>query len=382
MTIKRKGSREDTFPRRGPSNRVRLSRDAFIPTGRLGTFVSAAPQQADYRFAAGFTLVIASAVTPQGDTNAAEYLFGTHAQALYNAEAIKSFVRPSASAPVVQPQLGQYFTLGQQSYVDSVGQVWKAVVAGATSQPVPFTQAAPQLLDLSVQAVFQKPLVGPQGSTVRPFTAGPQQVDLTQQAFYRLPPEQRQGPVPPFTIGLPQDNTYQIPASITPAQPAATTTPNPVSTFFSVPPQTEDRPTQLVWQSNVSGQTPPVIPSVYASPQQVDLTQQAQLFQPAIIPPVVSYAIRQFYASPQVIDLTQQGWILGTAPGRQGPVPPMLSGGQPQADTSQLAALIRMAALVPPAAPPNLHKLYYDVSSGRLFWRVSTTANPIEIVPL
>lgn len=33
-------------------------------------------------------------------------------------------------------------------------------------------------------------------------------------------------------------------------------------------------------------------------------------------------------------------------------------------------------------APPNLHKLYYDVSSGRLFWQVSKTANPIEIVPL
>jgi hypothetical protein len=37
---------------------------------------------------------------------------------------------------------------------------------------------------------------------------------------------------------------------------------------------------------------------------------------------------------------------------------------------------------VAPVAPPNLHKLYYDVSSGRLFWRVSETANPIEIVPL
>lgn len=37
---------------------------------------------------------------------------------------------------------------------------------------------------------------------------------------------------------------------------------------------------------------------------------------------------------------------------------------------------------VAPVAPPNLHKLYYDVSSGRLFWRVSETANPIEIMPL
>lgn len=37
---------------------------------------------------------------------------------------------------------------------------------------------------------------------------------------------------------------------------------------------------------------------------------------------------------------------------------------------------------VAPTAPPNLRKLYYDVSSGRLFWQVSTTSNPILIEPL
>lgn len=36
----------------------------------------------------------------------------------------------------------------------------------------------------------------------------------------------------------------------------------------------------------------------------------------------------------------------------------------------------------PDVAPPNLHRMYFDVSSGRLFWRVSQTANPIEIMPL
>lgn len=38
--------------------------------------------------------------------------------------------------------------------------------------------------------------------------------------------------------------------------------------------------------------------------------------------------------------------------------------------------------MTPPPAPPNIHKLYYDISSGRLFWQVSVTANPILIEPV
>lgn len=37
---------------------------------------------------------------------------------------------------------------------------------------------------------------------------------------------------------------------------------------------------------------------------------------------------------------------------------------------------------LPDATPPNRHKLYYDVSSGRLFWQISVTSNPILIEPI
>src|SRR5258706_14487095 len=76
------------------------SRSDTSPT-QACPFVSnaAMPQLVDYGLPAGFALVIASAVTPQGQANAAEYTFGTHALAIHQAEAIKSDIWSSVRTP-------------------------------------------------------------------------------------------------------------------------------------------------------------------------------------------------------------------------------------------------------------------------------------------
>jgi hypothetical protein len=131
------------------------------------------------------------------------------------------------------------------------------------------------------------------------------------------------------------------------------------------------------------GATTAVIPSLRAAPQPADLTQQALFVSPSS--PPLSPAFNSLYATPQQVDLTQQGWILGAAPVKQGPVPPLTF--VPVTDLSQtlgyqIPAKIFVSAATPPAAPPNLHKLYLDVTTGRLYWQVSQTSNPTLIIPL
>lgn len=229
---------------------------------QLGSFVSnaAMPQIANYGLVAGFTLVIASAVTPQGQANASEYQFGLHAQALHQAEAVKS-------------------------------RVW-----GSVRTPPAAASAVP----------------------LRPIWASPEQVDLSISGWVVGGTRANQGPVPPTTLTLPQDPTH-IAAQIWKSQPAVVViTPNPAASFFSVPPQFEERPTRAVWQSLRAGQLTPVITSFYAAPQQADLTQQGVVVPSAITPPAV------------------------------GLVPP-LTRGSPQADPSQPAAQVWKSVATPPA---------------------------------
>jgi hypothetical protein len=231
-----------------------------LPNGCAFVSNANAPQIANYALVAGIGFFVASAVTPQGQANAAEYTFGTHAQAIHQAEGAKSSVWKSVPTPPVAVQ----------------------------PSPLRFIFASQEPVDLSIGA----------------WVVGGTQAN--------------QGPVPPTILTLPQDTT-QLAAQIWKSQPAAVViTPNPIATFFSVPPQTEDRQTRAVWQSLRAGQTPPVITSFYAAPQQVDLTQQGVIIASVRTPPAV------------------------------GPVPPITIG-TPQTDPSQIAPRVWPSVVTPPA---------------------------------
>jgi hypothetical protein len=116
------------------------------------------------------------------------------------------------------------------------------------------------------------------------------------------------------------------PSSLWRSQPASTVVvPIPVSKQFSIPPQTEDRPSAAVWGSVVSGKTPPVISTIVGGPLPTDVTQQA------------------LFATP--------------IPGRQGAVPPVIAGA-PQADPSQIAAQVWGAQPAAPVVPNPTGKFF------------------------
>jgi hypothetical protein len=295
-----------------------------LPNG--GAFVSNAntPQIADYGLIAGIGFFVASAITPQGQANAAEYTFGLHAQAIHQAEGAKS-------------------------------SVWKSVpTPPAAAQPVPqrFIWSAPQSIDLTLQGRIQPSAATPpaaaQPAPLRFISASQEPLDLSIGAWVVGGTQANQGPVPPSILTLPQDTT-QLAAQIWKSQPAAVViTPNPIATFFSIPPQTEERPTRAVWQSIRAGQTPPVITSFYAAPQQIDLTQQGVIIASVRTPPAV------------------------------GPVPPLTSGA-PQADPSQIAARVWPSVITPPAIvgvtvwPAIVVPAQFDTSvNPSVLWTTST----------
>jgi hypothetical protein len=295
-----------------------------LPNG--GAFISNAntPQIADYFLVAGLGFFLASAVTPQGQANAAEYTFGLHAQAIHQAEAVKS-------------------------------SVWKSVpTPPAAAQPVPqrFIWSAPQSIDLTLQGRIQPSAATPpaaaQPAPLRLIFASQEALDLSIGAWVVGGTQANQGPVPLPAITLPQDPT-QLAAQIWKSQPAAAViTPNPIATFFSIPPQTEERPTRAVWQSLRAGQTPPVITSFYAAPQQIDLTQQSVVIVSARTPPAI------------------------------GPVPPITIG-TPQADPSQIAPRVWPSVVTPPAIagvtvwPAIVVPAQFDTSiNPSVLWTTST----------
>lgn len=234
--------------------------------------------------------VWSSAVTPQGQANAAEYTFGTHALAIHQAEAVKSSVWGSVRTPP----------------------------AVASTNPLRSIWASPEQVDLSISG----------------WVAGGSQAN--------------QGPVPPLISTTQADPTQGI-AQVWKSQPTAIAiTPNPIATFFSIPPQSEDRQTRAVWQSLRAGQTPPVITSFYAAPQQIDLTQQGVIIASARTPPAV------------------------------GPVPPLRSGA-PQADPSQIAAQVWSSVQTPPTItgvtvwPALVVPAQFDTSiNPTVLWTTST----------
>ena len=291
-------------------------------SSQLPTFVSNAnaPQLANYSIVAGLGFFLASAVTPQGQANSAEYQHGTHAQAIHQAEIVKSDVFPSVRTPVV-----------------------------ASATPLRQLQAAPEQIDLSISGWSIGGGQAPQGAV-------------------------------PAAIFAQQANPFQPQGSIWKSAVTTVVVVNPVAAFFSVSPQGEERPTRAIFPAVVSGQTTPVIPRANAAPQLADLTLKGSIFPSATAPTVVAYALRPVYGAPQAIDLTQQGWTLAPGPAPQGRVPAGIFA--PQADPSQTAALVIQAAVTPPVAAtgpvPRLVLTRQDdpTQLAALLWRSIDIGSP------
>jgi hypothetical protein len=264
-------------------------------SSQLPTFVSNAnAPQVDYRLAAGVAFVIAS-VLPQGQGNAAEYQHGTHAQAVHQAETLKSDVFPSLRrAPA---RASPFFATAPQFEERPTRAIFQSVRSGQTPPVIPRLNAPPQLVDLTLQGSVFEPATpaavvatyalaplyaAPQSIDLtqqglifepaaaapvvvsyafQPVYAAPQPIDLTQQGWILAPSLSVQGRVP-AGIFAPQSDPSQLAALV--IQSALTP---PVAATGPVPPLVltrQDDPSQLAaqfWRSIDIG-SPPTPPAV------------------------------------------------------------------------------------------------------------------------
>ena len=239
-----------------------------------------------------------------GVVGAAEYHWGTHAEATRNEENRKSSIFASvfAAAVAASTAVPALVFAPQQAYADVNASFIEAPLVGATPRPIPSVITTPQ-------------------------------VDLTQQGWILEPQAARQGAVPQIIRGAPQDDPSQLQARLTPSQPAAAVAPNPTAQFFYVPSQFEERQTRIVWPALQAGSTPPVIGLTTGAPQHHNFARQdaawTQVFPAAATPPAITV----------------------------GPVPALVLAGQPQADTFQIPAVMWAPlefGIAPPMPPPSV----------------------------
>lgn len=353
LIIKRRGSPDHKFP-----TRTRV--ETPYP---IGQFVSngSSPQLVDYSFVAGCAFVVASAITPQSNLRAAEYHYGIHAQAIHQAETLKSTIWESARTPPATASLRTIWAAPQ--FDPSIGPlaVWESQLAGGRSPVIGTIVGGPLQVDLTQQAWIEAPSPPRQGP-VPPLTgAAPQLADLTQQAIFDAPLPATQGAAPPFTKGAPQTDPSQIQPEVWAPQPAPPI-PSPAARAFTIPPQSD--PSQLaadIWSpTQASPTTPRLTASEYVWGTHAATLAYAEsvknkffLSQPA--PVVVAGAIgKMLWGAPQN-DLTQPQGVFETPPlgGGQGALIPVTFGA-PQDDPSQVAANIwesQRAAAAPTPGP-------------------------------
>lgn len=373
-------------------SQITSSQPAAVLT-KLGAFVITSPQS-DLTQQSQFYSIQASAQAP---FSGASYTFGTHAVALYNAEAVKTQIYPSVR-PLLATSIGTFITVPPQNDLTQQSQIYPSARTALVTSLGAFINTALQI-DLTQQSVFSRSVPGIQGSTVRPnVPVPPQNVDLTQQSqFYgiqaspqapfsgtsytfgthaaalynaeaiktqiypsvRPPPAGVSTQIGTFINSIPpnvdltiQSKFYSASAnpggfvltwitsgpdpseyvqlqSRTAASAAASLTPQPVvKSFVSQPPQ-QDFTLKSSLQPSAPGiQGPTIRPNVPVPPQSIDLTQQSVFTSPAL---AFSYALKPYTSAPQNVDLTIQSVIIPSSPGQQGrtvtpnvPVPPQL----------------------------------------------------------
>jgi hypothetical protein len=275
--------------------------------------------QIDVGLAAGFAVLFAVGLASSNTAQAAEYQFGLHAAAIYESQFKGAIWGPPRGTAVVPKPLGVFIQAPEQAYSNAPSWVL-ASIRGARPQPIILTLGAPQAVDLTLQAAIFKPSPAPQGRTP-PFVTGYPQADRAQtpaQLFpsLRAPPvvpnpiagfvttlpqfeertsatiycSLRSGQTPPritMIVGSPQSDLPQIPATVWAAARTPTVVAGVAAKFLVTGPQNEDRPTAFIWSSIRAGSRPPRLTSLWAAPQNVDLTIQGAIFTRAASAPVV-----------------------------------------------------------------------------------------------
>lgn len=225
---------------------------------------------------------------------------------------IPAQVFPSLRTPPIVPNPIAGFVTTLPQFEERVTQtVYPSLRAGFTVRVPAFTQGAPQFVDLTLQ-----------GWTLAPLT--------------------RQGPVPPIALGAPQSDPTQVAPLVIPSARTPAIAPNPIAGFLQTAPQFEERTTAVVYPSLRSGQTSPRIAQITGAPQADPSLALAQVFSPGLAPlapvgPVtrVPVTLPQFedrptaivwpsvragqkppritslWAAPQNVDLTIQGFAFG-----------------------------------------------------------------------
>lgn len=407
----------------------------------------------------------------------AEYTFGTHAKAIDQAEAIKSKVWgpvPNRAGLLA----GAFFMVGPQAYANVQPVIQQSPRAAVLAAPKPqgLVSAAPQFIDLTVQAVISRSVragavyppqprvsAAPQAdptqispviqaslravviipNPVAPYySLAPQLVDLTLQPIFDAPTPARQGTLGSMVVLGPSEQ-HQVRSQVWPSVRATAIVPNPITRYISAAPQQADLslPSQFYaplvnggWLNTyisagpdtsefhatfirpmitASSMSPPVVPNPVARyysipPQMLDTTIQPRLWRPTplpqgnlgkqvwaapidttqvaplvwaslVTPPILSNPVAPYYSiHPQRVDLTLQPVISRPRLSSQGRVPPMINAGQQTRDLTppsqvypiSIAAIVhgltlRQHMFVPEQAnlQPNPSQIYAAVGS-------------------
>jgi hypothetical protein len=290
--------------RQGPQNRGPFPgpQSTFPPTGPVPPLIVTKPQPADYGLAAGIGLVFASLLSPQGASATSSYTFGTHAAAIYNAEALKTQIRGSAP--------------GQQG----------STVRSFVSQP-------PQQ-DFTQQSSIYRSIPATQSKLGAMVVSAPQLVDLTQQSIFSRPTPANQGNLGAYIRSTPQVDPTQVQSQITASQPAPIVVQTALGTFVFSPPQNDLTQQSQFYGIQASAQAPFSGTSYTFGTHAVALYNaeavKTQIYPSVRVPPAAASGFLGtfVYSAPQV-DLTQQSTFSRSAPGSQGqtvtsnvPVPP------------------------------------------------------------
>ncbi len=318
---------------------------------RVSTYAVAGPAPFDPIVIQPQTFDIALAATSQPGVLGAEYVFGTHVQALYDAEARKSQQWKSARTPPVASQVATYQWSSPaildviQGWIETPtfnpqgslmpcqdagpGDLWAlgaqtSHIASAPSigAPCPLRMqwAAPQPMD-SIQGWIETPTFNPQGVRVAYQSAAPGDLWPVQpQSFdIALNPQgptiraYTGAPSDPAPVGLAQSFTVTRAGAVPVTGPvrAYTTTlaspsePYPpaaqsfdiavggarpvVATYQSASPRALPELGSATWQSSVIGLSPPtgIVRSFVAGPQRIDQHLLTIAYSAPLIAPVV-----------------------------------------------------------------------------------------------
>lgn len=204
----------------------------------------------------------------------------------------------------------------------------------------------------SVTVTFFTPRVQVWAKSSPPMRQGPRYRFPVQRIW--APPPVPPPVIPQFVSAAPTIDLTQQPYLQAAAAAAAAQAPPGIPPFILAAPFIDTTLPPYFQESLVKGQTPPILPFIgnAASPQIIDLTQQAKYFEPLVsgitapyitnanAPQVVDLTLAAYFQpglvkgqtppiipfvnnlTAQLTDFTLQPWIRGTVPMQQGPVPP------------------------------------------------------------